>query len=86
MPSSERADALPVMEVLTLGSLFLSRKFRVLALEQLKLGEPLVHSVCDLRPTDVALHLNDWYVCFESVEVCLLAFTGGNPSSRSSPT
>jgi len=78
MPSSERADALPIMQVLMLGSLFLSRKFRVLALEQLKLGEPLVHSVCDLRPTDVALHLNDWYVCFENVEVCQLAFTGGD--------
>jgi hypothetical protein len=62
------------MQVLMLGSLFLSLKFRVLALEQLKLGEPLVYSVCDLRPTDVALHLNDRYICFESVEVCLLAF------------
>jgi len=41
MPSSECADALPIMQVLMLGSLFLSRQFRVLALEQLKLGEPL---------------------------------------------
>ena len=50
----------------------------VFALEELKLGEPLIHCVCDLCSTTIVLVLNDWHVCVESVEVCLLAFAGGD--------
>jgi len=42
----------------------------------LKLGEPLVHSVRDFRASSVILILNDWHLGIESLEICLLAFTG----------
>src|SRR5579871_1007342 len=48
----------------------------VFALEKLKLGEPLIHSIRDLRSTGVVLVLNDWHLGIESLEICLLAFTG----------
>jgi hypothetical protein len=50
----------------------------IFALKKLKLSEPLIHGVRDFRPTSIFLILNDGYVCVESIEVCLLAFTGGD--------
>src|SRR6202007_1616257 len=48
------------------------------SLKQLKFGEPLIHGICDLCATSIVLFVNDGHVCVESVEVCLLAFTGGD--------
>src|SRR3954468_10665930 len=50
----------------------------VFALEKLKLGEPLIHSVRDFRSISIVLISNNGYVCVQSIEVCLLAFTGGD--------
>ena len=50
----------------------------VFALKKLKLGEPLMDSVGNLRPTGVVLVLDDLDVCVEGVEVRLLALAGGN--------
>jgi hypothetical protein len=50
----------------------------VFALKELKLGEPLIHSVRDFRSTGVVLVLNDWHVGIESLEICVLALPGGD--------
>jgi hypothetical protein len=50
----------------------------VFALKELKFSEPLIHGVSDLCPTRVILVLKDGDVCVESLEVCLLALTGGD--------
>ena len=50
----------------------------VFSLKELKLGEPLIDSVRDLRSTSFVLILNNWHVCVESFEVCLLALSGGD--------
>jgi hypothetical protein len=48
----------------------------VFPLKKLKLGEPLIESVSDFRPTGVVLVLNDWHVCIQSFEVRLLSLAG----------
>jgi hypothetical protein len=58
----------------------------VFALKDLKLGEPLISGVSDFRATGFILVLNDWDVCVEGFEVCLLASRAAIASSRSSPT
>jgi hypothetical protein len=45
----------------------------VVALKELKLGEPLKDRISDLRSTGFVLVLNDRNVCFESFKICLLA-------------
>ena len=48
---------------------FLAFALLVFALKELKLCEPLVHSVRDFRPSSVIQILNDGHVCVESFEV-----------------
>jgi len=50
----------------------------VFALEQLKLGKPLIHGIRDFRPSRVIQIVNHRYVGIESFEVCLLAPSGGD--------
>jgi len=50
----------------------------VFALKKLKLGEPLIDCVSDFRPPRVILVVNDRDICVESLEVCLLALSGGD--------
>jgi len=51
----------------------------VFALKKLKFGEPLIDSVNDFRPSPrLILVVNDRDICVESLEVCLLALSGGD--------
>ena len=52
---------------------FLALSLLVIALKELKLGEPLIDRVCDFRPTGFVLVLNDRDICIKSFEICLLA-------------
>jgi hypothetical protein len=50
----------------------------VFALKELKLGEPLIHSAREFRPTSVVLMLNNWNIGIESFKIRLLALAGSD--------
>jgi hypothetical protein len=47
-----------------------------LRLQELKLGEPVIDSISDFRPTNIVLILNNLHIRVESFEICLFALAG----------